>query len=113
MLVVPNWMNTGGSPAFSRRVEVYSLTRRSEAPGTVIGKVMSTVFASGRTLNGSGSSELGWNSNCIVEPAPERLVAAQVILDSSHNGIKKVDVQPAPRMRISTDMVVRSVVDFD
>jgi hypothetical protein len=91
---------------------MYIRTSDSEAPGAVSGKVMRTVLASGRRLYGSGSSEFGWKSNWMVEPAPDRVVAAYEIWDSWHSGIKNVDVQPAPIMRISTDIEAQEGFQF-
>lgn len=38
------------------------------------------------------------------ESDPDRLVAAKEMLRCSQRGIRKVDVQPAPRIRMSTDI---------
>jgi len=40
----------------------------------------------------------------IVSPLPERDVAATWIPHSSQSGIRKVEVQPAPKITRSTDM---------
>lgn len=75
-----------------------------DAPLSLIGNVISTVRASGRALNGSGSSEVGSNSKRIVSGlgAAGRDVAAYEICLEMQRGTRKVEVQPAPKMRRST-----------
>ena len=48
------------------------------------------------------SEESGENVKGIVVSEPERVVAAWVILLEVRRGSRKVDVQPAPRMRRET-----------
>lgn len=86
------------------RLFAYNPTNLSEAPGLSIGNVIRTVLALGRTLYGSRSSRSGSNSNLIVESRPDRLVAEWDIPRSSQSFMRKVEVQPAPRIRISTGM---------
>lgn len=53
-----------------------------------------------------GSSERGSKANGIVESRPERVVAAYVTERAVQRGVRKVEVQPAPRIRISTGVVM-------
>lgn len=71
-----------------------------------MGNVMITVCASGRVWYGLGSSDRGSKANGIVESRPERVVAAYVMERAVQSGMKKVEVQPAPRIRISTGVVI-------
>src|SRR6266700_1644043 len=102
MFVVPSWINRGFKSPFEPpclRLFVYSLTNRSEAPDLSMGNVIRTVFAVGRTPYGSRSSQSGLNSNWIVDPRPDRLVAEWDIPRSSQTFMRNVEVQPAPKIR--------------
>lgn len=73
--------------------------------------MINIVFARGRieygVRSGSFSSFPGKeNLNLRVPSRPVVVVAAYLTLFFSHKGIRKVDVHPAPRMRMST-------LDFD
>ena len=74
---------------------------------------MTTVFASGRTLNGDGSSDSGSKTNLMVSRPrrgrPWRVVEENVMLFSCRRGIRKSEVQPAPRIKTSTSFMVDSV----
>jgi hypothetical protein len=77
---------------------------RSEAPTSLIGKVIRIVLAVGRRVNGVGSSDAGSNSKGTKGEfgGGTRLVATYDTLEESHRGIKKSEVHPAPRMSRST-----------
>lgn len=68
---------------------------------------MSTVTASGSFLNGAESSESGSNLKAMVfcpdRCPPSREVAEKLMFFSRRRGMRKSDVQPAPRIRKSTD----------
>lgn len=68
---------------------------------------MSTVTASGSFLNGAESSESGSNLKAMVSCPdrcpPSREVAEKLMFFSRRRGMRKSDVQPAPRIRKSTD----------
>lgn len=73
---------------------------------------MSTVFAEGSWLYGSWSAWSGSNLKGMVSSLPVVVVAANVILEDLRRGIRKVDVQPAPRIRRSTVFgALRSIID--
>lgn len=105
MLVLPSWINRGFKSPFeppSLRLFMYNLTNRSEAPDLSMGNVIRTVLAVGRTPYGSRSLLSGSNSNLIVESRPDRLVAEWDIPRSLQSFMRNVEVQPAPRIRMST-----------
>ena len=86
------------------RVDRYPVTSRCDAPVVLIGKETRIVFASGSASYGLVSSDSGLKTNGIVPSLPERDVAATWIPRSSQSGIRKVEVQPAPKMSRSTNM---------
>ena len=78
-----------------------------------MGKVISTVLASGRAAKGLESSELESNSNLIVglshRSRPSFVVAAKSIFFFLSKGIRKSEVQPAPSIRNSVDPIILCV----
>ena len=72
-------------------------------PGPLRGKVINTVFAAGNLAYCAVSVDDGSKVKGMVLSWPLRVVAAYVIEWDWRRGIRKVDVQPAPRMRMSTD----------
>ena len=66
---------------------------------------MSMVSAGGRRSYCDGSGHEGAKVKGMVLLWPFRVVAAYMIFCSSRRGIKNVEVQPAPRMRMSTGAV--------
>ena len=103
ILVAPSWMKpTLFITAF--RVDRYPATSRCDAPIVLIGKEIRIVFVSGSASYGLVSFDSGLKMKGIVSPLPERDVAATWIPHSSQSGIRKVEVQPAPKMTRSTDM---------
>ena len=71
-----------------------------------MGNVTSTVRAAGSARKGAGASEAGSKVNGIVPARPEREVAAQDTPRSAQRGSRKVEVQPAPRMRRSMRSII-------
>lgn len=72
---------------------------RCAAPEPFKGKVIRIVEALGRCVYGSVSEESGLKVKGMVVEEPERVVAAWVMWEEVRRGSRKVDVQPAPRMR--------------
>ena len=60
------------------------------------------VSAEGRAVNGVMSEEEGSNVKRIVDSRPSRVVAANLILDVFSWGMRNLEVQPAPRIRMFT-----------
>lgn len=74
---------------------------------------MSTVWAAGSCLYGAVALESGSKVKGMVLSRPVVVVAAWVICSFASCGMRKVDVQPAPRMSTSTFFVCsRSMVDM-
>lgn len=71
-------------------------------PSPVSGKVMSTVRAEGRRRYGSREVSAGSKRNGMVLSRPVVVVAAWAMWRRVRSGRRKVDVQPAPRIRRST-----------
>jgi hypothetical protein len=103
MLVAPSSMNLDWIADFL--LAAYKFTSFAGPPGSVMGNVMRTVEASGkRVRKGSISSDLASKAKVIDPSLPFRVVAAYVSPRSSQSGIKRVESQPAPKMRMSTAM---------
>jgi len=83
-------------------VVAYPLTRRSEGPVPLRGKVIRIVRAAGRTAKDVASSVVGSKLKGVVPSRPEVEVATKLMDCWVRRGRRKVDVQPAPRMRRST-----------
>jgi hypothetical protein len=102
--VVPSWMKR--TVAAVGWVERYARTRRSLAPGMVMGKVMTTVQALGRVANGAESVLCGSKVNGRVVSDPWRVVAAVDRPWEAQRGRKKEEDHPAPRINRSTVAVM-------
>ena len=89
----------------------YPLTRRSEGPVPLRGKVIRIVRAAGRTAKDEASSVVGSKLKGRVPSRPEVEVATKLMVSRERRGRRKVDVQPAPRMRRSTGGGVLVIVN--
>lgn len=108
--VLPNWTNWNDDEApwpskeLYECVSEYCSTIDRDCPSPFRGKVIKMLFAVGNSCSCFRFSSLSSGSkwNLWVPSRPVVVVAAYLIPFCWRSGIRKVDVQPAPRIRIST-----------